>query len=352
MAQVHQNGAGMLDRLIGMSKDTSSEGRRELLHAVTDLFFVESTPTEAARAHYSDIATQALGQIGDEARAAFARRVAAERALPRRVANRLANDPVHAVATVVLRLSPVLTDADLAAVAVTHSPQHLLAISERTTLSETVTDVLVQRGDRTVLRTVSANEGARFSERGMSGLIDRSEGDETVIENLAHRADQLTPEQATRLQRIADQVGPSPGDPLSNAQPFTPERRQAQERRLEVKLLIADIQAGRRPVSEVVDLLSEEDRAFDLAQVISTIAEIPNVQCLKVLLEPDVTGIAVACRSIGLAAEAFRSVLELRAARLNQSSKQIERDAEAYEDVPADVAERTMRFLQVRSKLS
>jgi hypothetical protein len=342
----------MLDRLIGLSRDTSAEGRRELLHAVTDLFLVESEPSETVREHYSDIAVEALGRVHEGDRAAYASRVAGEATLPRSVATRLAGDPAIAVASIVLKLSPVLTDADLAAVAVTHSAQHLLAIAQRATLSETVTDVLVQRGDRAVLRTVSGNDGARFSPRGISGLIDRSDGDEQIIVNLVKRTDQLTPEHASRVQRIAGQIGALQGGALDGAQPFTPERRQAQERRFEVRLLIADVQKGLRTVSEVVETLAAEDRAFDLAQVVSVVAGIENVQCLKALLEPDASGIAVACRNIGITAEAFRAVLSLRASRLHQSEYQVDKDALMYDSLPSEVADRTMRFLQVRSKVS
>ena len=342
----------MLDRLIGLSKDNSAEGRRELLHAVTDLFLLDEAPAGTAKQHYSDIAVQALRSVGDDDRAAYARRVAGESTLPRSLASKLANDPVIAVASVVLKLSPVLTDADLAAVAVTHSAQHLVAIAQRATLSETVTDVLVQRGDRNVLRTVSGNDGARFSEKGMTDLLDRSEGDEQIVGNLTRRESQLTPVQVVRLQRIASQVAAAPNAALANAQPYTPERRQAQERRFEVRLLVADIQKGNRSLDEVVELLAEEDRAFDLAQVLSATAGVPNVQCLKVLLDADVTGIAVACRAVGLGHDAFKAVLALRASRLDLSSRQVERDAAIYVDLPEEVAERTMRFLQVRASVS
>jgi uncharacterized protein (DUF2336 family) len=341
----------MLDRLISLSKDSSAAGRRELLHAVTDLFLVEAEPNEAARDDYSHIALQALSHLDEGDRAAYATRVAAEPVVPRQVATRLANDPAAAVASVVLRLSPVLTDADLASVAVTHSAQHLVAIAQRATLSEKVTDILVERGDRAVLRTVSGNEGAKLSEQGLTGLIDRSTGDDQIFENLVRRTRQFTPEHAIRLQRIADQVTASAARDLADAQPFTQERKQAQERRLQVRLLVADIQKGLRSVSEVVEALCLDDRAFDLAQVASALSGIPSVQCLKVLLEPDASGIAVACRSIGVTPQAFRAVLDLRAARLGQSARQIERDLAVYRDLPAEVADRTLRFLSVRTKV-
>lgn len=75
-------------------------------------------------------------------------------------------------ARLVLSLS-VLTDTDLAAIAVSQSQQHLVAIAERARLSESVTDILVERGDQKILHTVSANEGANFSDRGFDRLLER-----------------------------------------------------------------------------------------------------------------------------------------------------------------------------------
>lgn len=68
-----------------------------------------------------------------------------------------------------LKLSPVLTDTDLAAIAVSQSQRHLMAIAERARLSESVTDILVERGDRGVLHAVSANDGASLSDKGSTG---------------------------------------------------------------------------------------------------------------------------------------------------------------------------------------
>ena len=44
------------------------------------------------------------------------------------------------------------------------------AIAQRTTLSERLTDILVERGNDHVATAVTANEGARFSETGFRTL--------------------------------------------------------------------------------------------------------------------------------------------------------------------------------------
>ncbi len=333
----------MLDQLKELTSDPSPEGRRKLLHSITDLFLVEVEPNETAKDHYATIATLALPSLQSPDRTAYAERVAAAPTLPNSVAKKLAGDDDVAVASLVLRLSPVLTDADLAAIAVTHSQAHLVAIAERASLSETVTEVLVERGDGEVLRTVSGNEGAHFSDHGMTRLIERGAADPQVSRNLTRRAEQLPPAQAQRVLQITTQVSGAGG-----AAPQTAVR-QARQRRLEIKILMVDLKEKRRSLDDVVRLLCEEDRAFDLAQVMASVADLPSPQLLKALLQPDASGIAVAAKSLGLSPDAFHAVLSLRAARLGQPPRQVERDAAAYAELAGDVSDRALRFLKVRS---
>lgn len=346
----------MLERLSKMSADTSSEGRRTLLNAVTDLFLVDDETSEVAREHYTEIAKHSIDQMENADKASYAERVAAEPKLPGAIAKKLASDDEVAVAQLVLRLSPVLTDADLASIAVTHSQAHLVAIAERATLSENVTDVLVERGDRKVLRTVSGNEGAAFSEGGLDTLIRRGEGDAQITRNLAERSDSLPANQARRVLQIAAQLstlaGPSVETEIVDGSTDQRLARKARERRLEVRLLIADLKEGKREVDDVVKLLVKDDRAFDLAQVVSSFSDIPNTQALRALLQKEASGIAVACRAMGLGSAAFRAVLEMRAGRLGIPAKQIDQDLASYESLTTEMSERAMRFLKVRGKVA
>lgn len=346
----------MLERLSEMSADRTSEGRRELLNAVTDLFLVDNVPSQDAAEHYADIASRSLDAMNDAHRANYAERVAAEATLPNAVAKRLASDESAEVAHLVLKLSPVLTDADLAAIAVSHSQQNLVAIAERVSLSESVTDILVERGDKQVLRTVSGNEGAAFSDGGLDTLIKRGGSDREVTGNLSRRADSLPAEHARRVLQIAAQMSVSNQGrdyvtETIGGEPPARLARKARERRLEIRLLIADLKDGKRRLDDVVASLVQDDRAFDLAQVISTFGDIPNTQALRALLQKDASGVAVACRSIGLGQEAFRGILELRAARLGQTPQQVRRDLAEYENISVEMSERAMRFLKVRNKV-
>jgi uncharacterized protein (DUF2336 family) len=80
----------------------------------------------------------------------------------------------------VLEQSECLDDACLVENAQQKGQGHLLAISRRRTLGETVTDVLVERGDQQVLLSTAENRGAKFSAAGLSGLVRRSEGDDRL----------------------------------------------------------------------------------------------------------------------------------------------------------------------------
>jgi len=340
----------MLRNLTRMPADMSSDSRRQLLHAVTDLFLLDHEPNEAAKEHYGEIAAGSLGHLGDEDRKGYADRVAAIPTLPHNVAVTLGGDSNAEVARLVLSLSPVLTDTDLAAIAVSQSQQHLVAIAERARLSESVTDILVERGDQKVLHTVSANEGAAFSDRGFDRLLERGEGDSIITGALAGRSD-LAPNRAQRVLRIVEQFSDG-GSAAPATEASVSLARQARQQRLEVKLLLSDLAAKVREVDDVLIMLADEDRAYHLSQVLSEIAGISIEQALRVLMQRDSSGIAVACRSLGIGATAFRAILQLRARRLYFSSRDVDDDVDAYEKLDLSTAERTLRFLKLRTKIA
>ena len=336
----------MLQSLSRMPADMSSDTRRQLLNAVTDLFLLDEEPSEASKSHYGEIALRSLPHLDAGDRKQYADSVASTEALPREVAVSLANDSDAEVARLVLKLSPVLTDTDLAAIAVSQTQTHLAAIAERTRLSESVTDILVERGDSTVLRTVSGNEGAQFSDHGFDRLLQRGGDDAAVGEALARRSD-LSPQRVQRVLRIVEQVADqsersAEGDSLA---------KQARQQRLEVKLLLSDLRAKVRTLAEVVTMLAEDDRAFHLAQVIAASAEVTNEQALRVLLQTDVSGIAVLARILDLDKDSFLAILNLRGRRLYFKAKDIEADLRDYVRLDMATAERTMRFLRLRTKL-
>ncbi len=88
-----------------------------------------------------------------------------------------------------LMRSERLTDSDLVENASTKGQAHLQAITQRRTLSEPVTDVLIERGNSRVIHLVARNAGARFSENGFGKLVSKAAHDEGLARYVGSRRD-------------------------------------------------------------------------------------------------------------------------------------------------------------------
>ena len=131
-------------------------------------------------------------------RAELAERLSVLANAPRGLVGHLALEDEIAIAGPLLRRSPVIDEAMLVEIATAKSQGHLLAIAERPTLSPDLTDVIVARGDRNVVRRTAGNVGANFSADGYSTLIKRAGQDGVLTIRLGQR-DDLSPEQLKDL---------------------------------------------------------------------------------------------------------------------------------------------------------
>ncbi|HXW31207.1 MAG TPA: DUF2336 domain-containing protein [Xanthobacteraceae bacterium] len=169
----------------------SSDARRsETLRRITDLFLEDAGRFGPEHIElFDDVFTRLVIEIETEARALLAQRLAPCANAPERVVTQLACDDDIKVAGPVLLQSGRLRDDDLIAIAKTKSQAHLLAIAGRPRVNPALTDVLVGRGDSTVVNNVAANPGARFSEAGFTALFRRAERDEGLIAAVGRRTD-------------------------------------------------------------------------------------------------------------------------------------------------------------------
>jgi uncharacterized protein (DUF2336 family) len=182
-----QASTGELDAAVA---HLTPDRRAGVLGRVTDLFLMYAPSySEDEVALFDDVIARLAADIEVEARILLAQRLAQVPNAPANVIRMLAFDDCAEVAAPVLAHSARLADASLIENAQTKSQQHLFAISRRQTLTEPVTDVLVERGDRAVAISVAGNAGARFSEKGLRGLIRRADGDDMLAERLGARAE-------------------------------------------------------------------------------------------------------------------------------------------------------------------
>ena len=184
----------------------SRHKRAETLQRITTLFLAGADRFGETQVDlFDDVFGLLIAEIETKARAELANRLAPVGNAPAKVLRTLANDDDIAVAGPVLTLAPRLQEADLVEVANTKSQAHLQAISTRDELGEAVTDVLVRRGDREVVRSVAENRGARISDTGFSRLVERAGSDGILAEKVGLRPDippQLFQELLTRATAV------------------------------------------------------------------------------------------------------------------------------------------------------
>jgi uncharacterized protein (DUF2336 family) len=206
----------LIDEIEDALASQSEDKRAAALWHITDLFIAGAdTYTEDHVTLFDDVIQRLAASIEKNARAKLSTRLARIANAPPGVIRHLAADHDIRVAQPVLRYSPRLDDGDLMATAATHSQQHLLAIAQRNALSEAVTDLLVERGDRDVVRSVAQNSGARFSNAAFRTLVERSVGDEVLAMHVGTRRD--LPRQ--HLLRLVERASASVRQKLAAADP-------------------------------------------------------------------------------------------------------------------------------------
>ncbi|WP_257167708.1 DUF2336 domain-containing protein [Bradyrhizobium sp. SRS-191] len=207
----------LIPGLDGIVRHGDAERCVEATRRIADLFLEDATRLRPEHINLFDGLLIDLVPLADLAtRIDLSERLSRLVKAPRVVIGQLARDDDVAVAAPLLRRSPALDDGALIDIAQGKSQGHLLAIAERARLSPETTEVLVRRGDRDVVRRTAANDGAEFSERGYSDLINRASFD-GVLTLAVGKRDDLSDEHLKRLlegaldvvkRRLFDVVGP------------------------------------------------------------------------------------------------------------------------------------------------
>jgi len=185
----------------------SREKRAETLRRVTDLFLVGHERLSEAQIHvFDEVLGHLITRMESAAMIELSERLAPINNAPIKVVHTLARDDEIAIAGPVLSLSDRLTTPDLIEIVRAKSQSHLLAISKRSSLSESLIDALIERGDEDVIGKLAENSGARFSEQAYAYLVDRPESGETLLEKLGLRIDLPLHIFRRLLERVSEAV--------------------------------------------------------------------------------------------------------------------------------------------------
>jgi len=166
----------------------SAEGRERALWHATNLL-IAGRYSENEIWIFGEAIERLAADIEVAARARLSNQLAHTNNAPARVVGKLAFDDSIDVAGPVLRHSERLDAKILVANIRCKSQDHLLAISKRKALENSITDELVTRGNQEVVDSVAKNNGASFSNFGFLHLIKRSDKDSILAECLGLRKD-------------------------------------------------------------------------------------------------------------------------------------------------------------------
>lgn len=336
----------------------SAEKLDRTLRQITDLF-VHGAPlyNDDHVQLFDDVLGRLVEEIEQRALAELATRLAPIPNAPIGVVRRLANDDDIAVAGPLLKRSPRLAEAELADIARRKSQDHLLAISERPRIGETVTDVLVQRGDQQVARQVAANRGAKLSDASFSRLVDRAVRDDVLAERVGRRPDipphifrdlvmratelvqrrllaAARPETQAEISRVLAKVSREVGRPAYDFRP-------AQQAVLDLH------QAGKLDERRLA-AFAADGRFEETVAALSLICAVPIRVVERLMTGEQVDPALILCKAAGFEWSTAQAVMTV-AARGVRPSRQVVNDAAAnYELLSQAAAQRVVRFWQAR----
>ena len=182
--------AVLIAELDDVAKAGSPARQARILRQVTDLFRSDADRLDESQTDvFDDVLIRLIERVDTQALAQLSAILSEIDLAPRQTVRQLAFHDDAAVAAPVLAKSNRLSEEHLVEVANTRGRQHLLAISARKTLDETLTDALIRRGGAEIFNALAQNAGARFSESGYAALVRNAERDESLAERLGLRLD-------------------------------------------------------------------------------------------------------------------------------------------------------------------
>ena len=349
----------LISELDDAIKSGQPERRLETLRRVTGLFVEESTRlNEDQIGVFDEVLVHLIQKIESKALVQLSHDLAPIDKAPIKVIQNLARNDEIEISGPVLSQSTRLSESDLIEIASTKSQGHLLAMSGRKVLTESLTDVLVERGNTAVSHKLASNLGARFSQLGYSKIIQRAEGDDTLAEHLGLRSDIPKPLLQELLLRATDTVR---SRLLASATPENQEKIQ--------QALAAVAGEIKREVAKPLDFSAAESTVQTLnrqgklnEKVLADFAkrrEYENVTaCLALFCTTPIEtidgamkhssaeGILIACKAASLSWPTVDLILNMRIAR--PSAQELAEAKKSFDTLSQPLAQRTIRFMLVQ----
>ena len=341
----------------------SDIGRRAvMLRRVADLFASTSRDLSNEQAAlFDDVMHQLVDEIETSARACFAAYLAQSPAAPSRILRQLALDDVIDVARPVLSHSEQLDEMTLAEGARSKSQAHLLAISTRKFIPESVTDILVERGNREVALSTARNPGASFSEFGFSSLVRRSSGDDDLAVCTWSRREiprqhllKLFADASDALKRRLSKEDPRKAAAMAEivtraAGQLQTKTRETSADFAEASALVQSLDhAGKLDETALYDFASSEMFA-ETVLALSVICDLPVGLVERALVEQRSEQVLVLAKAVGMTWKTTKAILLLQAPA-ERSTADLERLLETFLRLKPETAQQAVQFYRLRER--
>lgn len=347
------------------AEETSSDKRRELLRQATDVFLAEGRAMSAAdMATLDEVVQSVASDLSAEVRAELSRKISAAPIPFMRTARKLAMDDIE-IARPVLEHSRALSQNDLLDVIAQKSSDHMMAVTRRDDIGETVSSALVDRGEDRVVVSLLENRTAKISEQTYEQVAQRAETSPVLQAPFVRRAGvplhllsdvYLKVETDLRREILKQYEGVPPAEleaafersrtRVSKTYGALPENFDAVRREIEGLAR----QEKLTPPTLVTILRQGPQRRTAFVLAFAKLTDMNYELVDKLVATTDLDALAMLCRAAGFDRALFVTLAMLIVGK-DAPMGRVKEFGELYNSVPPETAQRAIRFWKVRAKL-
>ena len=351
--------------LIDDIQDTTASGstKRQIraLTRITDMFAAGSGRySEQQIELFDEVFKTLVAVIELKTRVKLAHHLATSPDAPAALVRAFAFDEAIAVAAPILSQSMALGESDLAVSASTQSQGHLYAIAQRRTISEAITEILIDRGEPRVVHAVAGNAGARISDGSFCELVARSVDDVQLALHVGTRRD--IPRH--HFLKLLETASVSVCSKIVAANPQFADAVQGAVTEVidDINLEVRDRSPGHAKARKKVKRLKywrelREANVHAAARVhnfeqtvmaLSVLASCPIEMAERAVLHENPGVVQILAKAAGCSWATVKALLLIKAAGRRMSGKDLDRARENFERLETGTAKRVLEFYDAR----
>jgi uncharacterized protein (DUF2336 family) len=342
-------------------QDSATSRPLRILTRITDLFMAGSGGYSGQEIEFFDEVFKTLVAVVElKTRIRLAHYIATVPDAPRTLLRAFCADDNIAVAGPVLSQSVALSEPDLVISASTLSQDHLLAIANRRTLSEVITEILIKRGGPNVIHAVASNAGSRISDGGFRELVIRASDDAQLALHIGMRRDIPRHHFLKLLETASAAVctkilaaNPQFGDLVQNAvtdvvDDINLKVRNKSEAHIRAKLRIKRLKNWKDLGEPNVYVAARSQNFEQAVTALALLAQCPIEIVERAILNEQPSLLQIIAKVAGCSWATVKALLLMRVADRSLSEKDFNRARASFEQLEVRTAKRLLELHEAR----